>query len=522
MQKNKNRKRSISFTLLSAILLMTTILAACSSKNNDSNAQSPSATSSPSATATGSVPESSTPPEPATLRLLTDQSTAWPVKPEWKVWGWIKEATGIEIKQELQTGPESLPLAISSGDMPDLMSVFPADARKYGAQGAFIDLAQHLDKMPNVKKYLEERPHVAQRAISPDGKLYGIINDGGGAGNNVVYFYRDDIFAKHNLAVPTTWDELYTVSKELKKLYPDSYPFVFRHGIGTLRSFAPSFGIYPWFHEEPGTGKIKFGVADPDFKVLVEYLNKFYKEGLFPPDWLSMDYKAWTQFITTNKSFISIQFIGQIEIMNSQLKDGAHLKFMAPPRGTADKPYLSRANFEEYGFAVASTTKNLDAALRYLDFIYSEEGADLLSWGKEGESYTIVDGKRKFLPQFKTPNDLRAGLGLFTTGAVGLADMSASLSLSNENEQYSYAEAEKYQFPTMNITPTLTDEEKNSIVMIEEAVLKHYEASVAKFINGETPFTEWDAFLAELDKMGAPKLLETYQVALDRLKANVK
>lgn len=507
----------ISITLLSTILLMSTTLAACSGNNKETH--SPSASSSPSDSASATA---SSAPEAATLRLLTDQSTAWPVKPEWKVWGWIKEATGIEIKQELQTGPESLPLAISSGDMPDVMSVFPGDAQKYGPQGAFLDLSKHLDKMPNVKKYLEERPTVAQRMTSPDGEMYHIINDGGGAGNNVVFFYRDDIFAEHSLEVPTTWDELYETAKTLKGLYPDSYPFVFRHGIGTLRSFAPSFGIYPWFHEEPGTGKIKFGVADPNLKTLVEYLNKFYKEGLIPQDWLSMDYKAWTQFITTNKSFMTIQYIGQIEIMNSQLKDGAHLKFMAPPRGTADKPYLAKANYEEYGFAVSSTTENLDTALRYLDFIYSEEGSDLLSWGKEGETFTIEDGKRKLLPQFKTPNDLRAGIGMYTTGAIGLANMEASLSLSNENERYAYAEAEKYQFPTLSVLPPLTNEEKSSVVLIEDQVLKHYEASVAKFINGETPMTEWDAFLAELDKMGAPKLLETYQVALDRLKANSK
>lgn len=519
MQKNNHRKKIFSLTLLSAIL-MTTSLAACSSNNDEKNAQSPSPSASPSGTASASA--TAAPAEPATLRLLTDQSQAWPVKPDWAVWRWIKDATNIEIKQELQTGPESLPLAISSGDMPDLMSVFPADAQKYGPQGAFLDLSKYLDKMPNVKKYLEERPTVAQRMTSPGGEMYNIINDGGGAGNNVVYFYRDDIFAKHSLQVPTTWDELYETAKKLKALYPDSYPFVFRHGIGTMRSFAPAFGIYPWFYEEPGTEKMKFGVADPNFKKLVEYLNKFYKEGLFPPDWLSMDYKAWTQFITTNKSFISIQYIGQIEIMNSQLKDGAHLKFMAPPLGAGDKPYLAKANFEEYGFAVSSKTKNLDAALRYLDFIYSDEGSDLLSWGKEGESYEIVDGKRKLLPQFKEPNDLRKELGMFTTGAVGLANMESSLSLSNENERYAYAEAEKYQFPTMNITPPLTNEEKSVVALIEEQVLKHYEASVAKFINGETPMSQWDAFLAELDKMGATKLLDTYQVALDRLKANSK
>jgi putative aldouronate transport system substrate-binding protein len=512
MPKKNVTNGAIAFTLATALL------AGCTANNGGTESQ----TNSPNPSASAGATASAKPLEAATLRMITDQSTAWPAKKDWAVWKWIKEKTNISINQEFYTGPESLPLAIASGDMPDIMSVFPPDARKYGPQGAFMDLSKHMDKMPNLKAFLASKPEVASRMTSPGGEMYHVLNDGSGAGNRMVYFYRDDIFKKHNLQEPKTWEEMYETAKKLKELYPDSYPFVFRHGIGTLRSFGPAFGIYPQFYEDPATGKFKHGVTDPGFKKLVEMLNKFYKEGLIPPDWLSMDYKAWTQFISTNKSFMSIQFIGQIEIMNSQLKDGAHLKFMAPPLGYGSKAYTPKADFEEYGFAVSSTTKNLDAALRYLDFIYSKEGTDILSWGKEGETYTVVNGKRKFLPQFKEPNDLRKELGIMTTGTYGYADFEASKSLSNENEQYSHTEAAKYDYPVMNNTPPLTGEEKSSILTIEEQVQKHYESSVAKFIMGETPMSQWDAFLEELKKMGSQKLIDTYQIGLDRLKKNTK
>ncbi|MFC5468531.1 extracellular solute-binding protein [Cohnella suwonensis] len=519
-QKKKIRNRVTVFALLAAVLLLTTVLAGCSGNNNGSEAQTQSA--SPSTSASASASATAELPEAATLRLLTDTSEAWPVKEDWAVWKWVKEKTNITIKQETKTGPESLALAIASGEMPDLMSVFPPDAQKYGPEGAFLDLSKHLDQMPNLKAFLESRPDVAARMTSPGGEMYHVLNDGMGAGSNTVFFYRDDIFAKHSLQEPKTWDELYETAKKLKELYPDSYPFVYRHGINTLKYFGPSFGVYPEFFEDKDTGKIKHGVTDPGFKKLIEYLNKFHKEGLIPPDWLSMDYKAWTQFMTTGQSFMTIQFIGQIEIMNSQLQNGAHLKFMAPPLGSGSNAYIPNANFEEYGFAVSSKTKNLDAALRYLDFIYSEEGKDLLSWGKEGETYTVADGKRKFLPQYKVPNDLRKELGIFTTGAYGVADFEASKSLSNENEQYAFTEAAKYQFPVINALPPLTAEEKSAIANTEEQVRKYYETSIAKFILGETPMTEWDAFLAELTNLGSQKLIDAYQIGLDRLKNNMK
>ena len=36
------------------------------------------------------------------------------------------------------------------------------------------------------------------------------------------------IFKKHNLKAPETYEELYNVCKQLKALYPDSYPFCTR------------------------------------------------------------------------------------------------------------------------------------------------------------------------------------------------------------------------------------------------------------------------------------------------------
>lgn len=497
------------------VILTTALLAGCSGTGTKTGTQtdSPNSSTSPSTTATVK------PPEAATIRLLTENQPAWPIKKDWPVWKWVKEKTNITVQQEAQTGPESMALSIASGDMPDLFAVYTFDAQKYGPQGAFLDLSKHLDKMPNVKSFLAAKPDIARRMTSPGGEMYMLYNDGAGAGNQGVWFYRDDIFKKHSLQEPKTWDELYETAKKLKQLYPDSYPFVFRHGLATLGSFGPSFGIYPSFYEDKASGKIKYGVTDPGFKSLVEYLNKFYKEGLIPPEWLSMDYKAWSQYVLNNKSFMTFQFIGQIEIMNTQLQNGAHLKFMAPPAGTAGKGYIAKSDFEELGFAVSSKTKNLDAVLRYLDFAYSKEGKDILSWGKEGETYTVENGKRKLMPLFKEPNDLRKEAGIMTAGTYGLLDYSSLMSLFNDNERYSYQEVTKYQFTTPNTLPQLKADEKSSITTVSEQVTKYYETSVAKFILGETPMTQWDAFISELNKLGTQKLIDVYQTGLDRLKA---
>lgn len=506
-----------------AIVLIAVIVSACSSKNNNGEpAASPPASTQPSTGASGSPSASAALPEPANIRIFTENNTAWPPKPDWGVWKWVKEETNITVEQVLATGPESLSLAISSGDMPDVLSVFPGDVSKFGPTGAFEDLSKHMDKMPNVKAYLDAKPEVMARVVNPNGEIYSIINDGAGEGSQMVWFYREDIFKKHNLTPPKTWDELYETSKKLKELYPDSYPFLFRHGLGTLDTFGPSFGVYPEFYQDPqDPTKMKFGLQDPAFKTMVEYLNKFLKAELMPPDWLTMDYKAWTQFMSTNKAFITVQFIGQIEIMNSQLPEG-NLEFMAPPIGLGDKPYLPRGGFESYGLAVASTSKNKDAAFRYLDYIFSEKGKDIQSWGKEGETYTVVDGKRKFNDNYKEANDLRVISGIQTAATYGWFDFDAWLSLVKDTEQEAYVEAPKYRFPVAYTRPMLTADEAASVSTDNDQIWKFWTGEVTKFIYGDRPMSEWDAFVKDLDKHNLEKLRGVYQTALDRQLANTK
>ena len=56
------------------------------------------------------------------------------------------------------------------------------------------------------------------------------------------------------------------------------------------------------------------------------------------------------------------------------------------------------ANIRVGGMAGAVTKDCVDPvlAVKLMDYFYSEEGADLLNWGIEGESYTITDGKKTY------------------------------------------------------------------------------------------------------------------------------
>ncbi|WP_052487050.1 extracellular solute-binding protein [Gordoniibacillus kamchatkensis] len=513
------RMKRFSFMLLIVTLAFFTFAGCSGSKNEPVQ---PNAT--PANSQSGDVKEPSGAShyleKPVTLRMFTPSQQTWPYKADWAIWNWMKEKTNIAVKGEIPAGnaADSLALTIASGDLPDLLYIYQGDDLKYGQQGALTNLAPHLAKMPNVQKFFADNPATKARITAPGGELYYITNEGAGVTNWRIWFNREDIFKKHNLQQPKTWDDLYQVATELKKLYPDSFPIAFRHGLTTLEVLAPSFGTYPSYYPDPATGKAKYGPIENSFKDLITYLNKFYKEGLIAPDWLSWDYKAWTHAITTNKSFITVQYIAQMEIINNQLK-GANMQFMAPPAGTGGKAYLPNGNFETGGLAVSSKTKNLDAALKFIDFQYSKEGIDLLSWGKEGVTYTVESGQRKFKPEYKEFTDLRKNLGIMTTGTYGVFDTKSFLSMIAEKERYVYYEAPKYAFPVQILTPNFTPDELDLFQTVETNIRKHYEENVSKFILGDRPLSEWDKFVEEINKLGVQKIIAIHQTGWDRQKA---
>ena len=232
-----------------------------------------------------------------------------------------------------------------------------------------------------------------------------------------------------------------------------------------------------------------------------------------PPDFLSFDYNRWLEFMNNDKAFVTMQYIGQIEIVNNQLKKGK-LKFLAPPAGTGGKAYLPNNDFEISGLAVATDSKNIDAALKYIDYLFSEQGIERLSWGKGGETYTAIDGKRSFLDKFAQFTDLRKDVGTPTLGTYGQFNPESLISIVAEEEQYAYEEVREYLYPRSLIDPTFTTEELEQNA--QSPVHKYAEENMSKFILGQRSLSEWDQYVKELEARGLQDLIDLYQRGYDR------
>jgi len=510
--------------VLVVVLALMMVVTACSGGKKEETS-SPSAT--PSATASTDAskePEAAKPSyyqeKPATVSMLMRDTEAWPYKKDWPIWSWFKEATNISVDVTIPAGDfaEALQLAVASGALQDIIpNLSYGWANQFGQQGALMELGQYMDKMPNVKKFYEANKPLFDTWRDANGSMYMIPSNGSNLTDYMVYFYREDAFTKNNLKVPTTFDELYETAKQLKQLYPDSYPISFT-SFGRIGFFANSFDTYNNFYFDRDAGQAVYGPSEDKFKELVVYLRKFYAEGLIPPNFMSMKSDEWRQKMLTDKSFITFSYIGQIEITNSMTEGQGNWEYMSPPSSAVSKGYIPNNNRSTSGFSVSSQTKNLDAALAYIDFLYSDEGSDLASWGKAGETYDVAGDKRTFKSEYTQFTDLRKNVGIMTSPTFLRFDSEALLAMIPETEVEAYRKVEEDKLPDfIDNTPTMTTEEQESVKQYVDSIGTYYEENVAKFILGEKPMEDWAKYVEGYKSYNMDKVLEVYTKAYKKM-----
>lgn len=458
-----------------------------------------------------------------TLNMMIAQHSAWPYKQDWPIYKFIKEKTNIEFKMQVPSSDynTALNLAISSGEMPDIMIVPNlTTANTNGKSGAFVNFFDHLDKMPNYKKFIDEHPELKGIVLSPEGKSYYLPHYGLEQQSRRSWLYRDDIFKKHGLKTPADWDEMYTTAKKLKELYPSSYPVVIYDGLTPLTNIAPAFNTWFGNYIDFEKNEWRYGPIEDNFKEMLIVLNKFYKEGLVPPDFMAMKRNQFNDLLAQDKGFMASDYIGamdEIPVIINKTPEQFSLDYMVPPKGGKEgKPYNAYGGYLSNGFAVASNSKHKDDALRYLDFLYSPEGIDMATWGKEGETYTTENGQRKFLPEFKGMGDLRTKTGIATYGAHTVVDMKAYEPMNTEKLNKALVQIQQGNEAKLQPRLAFTDEENEVMNMTNTAIKKYIDEQISKFILGQKDFSEWDAYVAEVKKMGIDQVIEVHTKAYDR------
>ena len=478
--------------------------------------------------------------EPVTITIWGSDRENMPFRNGLETIELLKERLGINI--EIISAPseslsEKYGLLMAGGDIPTIVQYTAKGLLQY--KDAWENLTDRVNETdtPNLWAVYSD-PDIRRKVVDSDGNIR-FIGQRTAITCAKVYFYRQDWLDKLNLEMPKTTEDLYNVFKAIKEGDPngneiaDEIPFSVRkngsNNRANLMPFVHNWGISDGIFEEDGV--VKYGATDPRMKDALEWLHRCYAEGLIDMEYLTLDKTGWYSEWTNNQVFMSYDWVAYIDNVSNLFKNtetDINIVGALPPEGptgiSETRDQLQPINDGEWNAAifVGASEEQKAAAMKLLDYLYSDEGMMLMNFGVEGEQYEVVDGELKYTdlimnnPDGLSPQDALRSFGvqslLTLRQDVRYENAFVSDAVRSIREQYENEGHVGKAFPTLAFT---SDEQ--SIINEKYTEIETYvNEMIDKFIMGVESLDQFDAYAAKVESMGLQDVLNVYQTAYDR------
>ena len=301
---------------------------------------------------------------------------------------------------------------LAANNAPDISKTNEIPLLKtYLTGGGVADITGYVDRFgPNIKALLG--PEVIED-IKYDNKLYWIPHMQNGIESRTTWIRKDWLDAV-NLDTPSTPEEFYNVLKVIKEKDPGRrgaslIPLAIPAGANNV-SINPSFSNYdsvglPGFIKEPLTPEKLLTPIPmwPEYKEAFRFLNRLYAEGLITDAFITdRDESLFRQNIARGDVFAFINF-GHYPYHSAygglydRLRETDAKAVLANVSTFRSSKTASRMEYREtnpvygYRFFVPASSRNVELAVKVLDFLSSEEGYLVGGLGILDQDYTMVN-----------------------------------------------------------------------------------------------------------------------------------
>lgn len=451
----------------------------------------------------------------------------------------LAKRTGVDVEYiHPVIGQEStsISLLVAADEMPDMIaynwSTYNGGPQKQIDEGVILPLNDLIEEhAPNLKKYLEEHPEIDKMIKTDDGTYYAFpfIRGGERLLNSKGQVIRRDWLEKYNLETPETVEDLENVLRTFKE-NGVKYPLCM-NAWDLSNKFMFNFNTYDSFYLD--NGKLTYGPMTSNYKEAIKTLNKWYKEGLLDPNYVSMNDAEIRKKMINNEIGVSVVAGGGGlgVVLDTWESNGSSADMVGFPymsyNGKENKFVAYDSQYPGVGsIAITTSCKNPALAVRYLDYGYSEEGSFFYNFGVEGVAHNIVDGEPVFSENITNNPD-----GLAVAAAMMMYMRSSSSGPFIQDERYIdqyYAHEQQresldawlegYDDKVQNNLPPIsrTQEEEEEYIAVMTEVNAYVSECRDKFITGAMPLDEWDNYIKTLKKYGIDKAIKIQQDALER------
>lgn len=430
---------------------------------------------------------------------------------------------------------EQFNLLMASGELPDIIqgaSYYQGGELKGVDDGAFLDLTPYLEaNAPDYYEIITGDEEIKREVFSDDGRVpafYRINESPIPPATRMVV--RQDWLDEFGMEVPVTMNEFEAYFEKIKETKPGVVPFMLpsqnpNPNPANMEVIWGAFNILPdWFLDD---GEVSHGYSNPRLKEYLTWMNKWYQAGYISKDFPSIETKqVWAEFDSGNIG----AYIESVDIARTRA-EGLHMAITSTPYPRVekeDKLHTLVASWPKAGdvTVVSAESKHKEAAVRFLNYAYTHEGAMLYNYGIEGKSYEMVDGKPKYTDYILNNDRFDAEsanyilrihfapkLQIGTPLEFNPAIAKSPEAVENRMKWCDDPNTDNaYRLPPISLSP----EESTRRAEIMADVSTYSNEMILKFIVGTEPLDAFDGYLEQLKSFGMDEATELTKTAYER------
>lgn len=533
-------KRIVSLLLTLAMLFA---LAACSSTPTESIPADSTATTTNLADEPADATTAALPLTTETVTFTSWLTGSFPVSDDQNMalqdtpaYQWIEETTGIHMEIEVASSSaasEQFNLMLVSESYPDFiyynLSNYVGGMAKYIEDDIIVDIAPYLEQYaPNYSAIRNEDDSVRKATTLDNGMVGGFFR----VLTHLQHTWmgpmlRADWLEEMALEAPKTVEEWTNVLTAFRDREDCAIPYVFSTD-GNDNALRTAYDL-PDDKFFPVDGQIQYRYATDNFRDYLVQANAWYAAGLISKDFYGESY-AWNpgELSAGDKGGMvtGSSMIDTISMLNPEVQ---FIGVQAPTLTEGGSRIASitascNERVEAVLAAITTNCKNVELLVQFLDFFYSEEGSRFGNFGIENESYTISEVGDPLY------TDLVKNSGQNISNTMAYYGCYNSLPFHyNPDAQYQLASEpvkacgetwdsnlDKEHEIIMPAMVSLTAEEAEIYSSIVSNTDTMAAENIIRFIIGDKPLSEFDAFVSELYALGLQEAIDAQQAAYER------
>ena len=409
----------------------------------------------------------------------------------------------------------------------------------------FMDITPYYDAgyTPNYKYLRDNYEDIRMDTVLDSGKLavfwqFDYVGTSPWSG----MWVRKDLLDANNLEVPVTFEDWENV---IGTCYDNGgYRILIQAGangggggdLDTCFYFFSANDVGYYYYQVDGT--IKYGPMEDGYQPTLQLLADWYAKGWIDPDFATYDWNTYTAKIAdpSNYSIFGMNYgeVGQAVTTARLSVPEFDLIPINGPKYTEDQElhlrqydFLTRNQWDALTWACVDDNI-AELVCQWKDYWYSQDGAELFSYGVEGKSYIWNDNGELEWVYDKPENaqyypidmadptmDFWTVYPLFKLHNGGYLRDSGSYIMSD----YVWACIDEWAKvePTYGIPMvSFTAEEATDYAALNTPIQSYVNECVGKIITGQMDAAEWPSVQEKLAEMGIADCIAYQQAAYDR------